>query len=651
MAGCAPSTPAPTLTATPNVSNQGQFSTPDHVSPTETALPTPIDFTWVSVTTEPVVWHPDSPSSGLPPGAVWRVGFGNPLEAALSPDGLTLAVGTEAQIVLLDANTLDLLWAASISSEIRGMAWSPDGKQIAVWTTEDHRLSFFNTTSGHLLRVKTFTEEPMGAAWSPDGAEIAVAAGYSEYGKDPASIIILNNASTVLRSFPLPERTNPANVTWSPDGQLIAVGTYDGGYLLRSDSGEQVLPGQVEANKFRFNPAGTMLAGTAGTLYFSDAPGASNRVLVWDLQTLEQRVFTHTSEYPSSVTEPVWSPDGKYLMAAAGSPSSGPRDALIWDVHSGDVIQTLNIPMWAASMVWSPDGSQIAVGGYHTDSDRDGADRFQNRIVVFRRGIDQPELALVHRRIGYGIQAMAWLPDGKSFISVGDTIIRWDARSAKPLASVQALASLEGQMWAEDGDKLISDPSASYIPVYERWGQPTSALSPDGTLLAAEVEHEGNPSTVMITEAASGQQLFEFTGIKKDVYQLVWSPDGTRLAAGVPYIAQPDPYDWSGMIYLWDTATGSLITTTEIDGGMIFDLAWSPDGRRLAVAQGAEYGCMCFSYLPEDYSVPVLDGYTGKLIHNFLGHTSFVFDVKWSPDGSLLASGSDDGTVLVWKIP
>lgn len=72
--------------------------------------------------------------------------------------------------------------------------------------------------------------------------------------------------------------------------------------------------------------------------------------------------------------------------------------------------------------------------------------------------------------------------------------------------------------------------------------------------------------------------------------------------------------------------------------GRVFDIAYSPDGTRLAVAGEAGIG--------------LYDVRTSVAIHLLTGtgHTGRVYSVSFSPDGSILASGSDDKTVLLWDI-
>ncbi|MCG9127038.1 hypothetical protein JT359_05485 [Candidatus Poribacteria bacterium] len=47
-------------------------------------------------------------------------------------------------------------------------------------------------------------------------------------------------------------------------------------------------------------------------------------------------------------------------------------------------------------------------------------------------------------------------------------------------------------------------------------------------------------------------------------------------------------------------------------------------------------------------SIRLWDIHNGENIHTFWGHTTDVQDLAFSPDATLLASGSFDGTILLW---
>jgi WD40 repeat protein len=49
-----------------------------------------------------------------------------------------------------------------------------------------------------------------------------------------------------------------------------------------------------------------------------------------------------------------------------------------------------------------------------------------------------------------------------------------------------------------------------------------------------------------------------------------------------------------------------------------------------------------------DKTIRLWDAESGEHIHTLEGHTSYVTLVAFSPDGQTIASGSADGTVLLW---
>jgi WD40 repeat protein len=105
------------------------------------------------------------------------------------------------------------------------------------------------------------------------------------------------------------------------------------------------------------------------------------------------------------------------------------------------------------------------------------------------------------------------------------------------------------------------------------------------------------------------------------VTDVAWSPDGTRLALA--------SYDTT--VRVWDAATGTILHTLTGHTKVVYSVAWSPDGTRLA----------SFSY---DDTARVWDAATGAMLHTLTGIKGGV----WSPDGTRLVLNWDNKTVRIW---
>jgi hypothetical protein len=114
-----------------------------------------------------------------------------------------------------------------------------------------------------------------------------------------------------------------------------------------------------------------------------------------------------------------------------------------------------------------------------------------------------------------------------------------------------------------------------------------------------------------------------------------FSPDGRRVATG----------GFDRLAWIWDAATGELLSPPLRHRNVVSAAAFSPDGRLLATASGMVIG--------PGGEARVWDASSGEPVTPPLLHdkAAEVEHVAFSPDGRRIASGARDQTARVWELP
>jgi WD40 repeat protein len=298
-----------------------------------------------------------------------------------------------------------------------------------------------------------------------------------------------------------------------------------------------------------------------------------------------------------------FSPDGQTLISA-----SEDGTVIVWGLKSQQSLRSLGAPLeflGAQDVAFSADNRMVAFAG--TDF---GA------IQLWDLDSDVPlgEPLTGHQEVVFSV---AFSPDGR-MLGSGDnsgTIILWDA--------------------------TVRPPQPEHIIELAHNGSvPALVFSPDSRMLASG----GTDAVVKQWEVTTGRPLGQpLIGHSDSVFSLIYGPDGAILGSGSA----------DGRLILWDLSARFGLGHPLADSSLgVLGLAFSADGRTLATAGCKEYtfgGCV----QPE---INWWEGATGawraKLeIESFSSSGAAVNSIAFSPDGRTLASGGNDGAIVLWDMP
>lgn len=400
---------------------------------------------------------------------------------------------------------------------------------------------------------------------------------------------------------------NVTSVAFSPDGQVLVIGTaysYSGGYatIRLKDVKTREIITVLEVNpqlavydaveSIAFSPDGKIVASIENYGLGGDRFNKRFQLALWDVTT--QRRVTSWQGFFECMA---FSPDGRFLAAGTHDDSNPPDGVIkIWDSTTYRNIANLKgheSGVEKVGNVWkgfSGEPSSVAFSPDGTIIASGAMDSHHTTIKMWDVTNWQEMDSL---ETGSPVSFLTFSPNGELLTSYGDTIKLWN------VATGENIATLEGK-----SKKAV-------------------ALSPDGNILAGSA---GN--TIELWDMATLQKIATLEGHSASVNSLAFSPDGTVLASG----------SYDGTTRLWDIASQQEISWGNLMGHVRGPrlITFSPDEKILASAGGE--------------IIKLWDVVTGKHLATLKGHSGRVNSIAFSPNGKILASGSEDETIKIWEI-
>jgi RNA polymerase sigma factor (sigma-70 family) len=594
------------------------------------------------------------------------------LQAGLSPDGRVVAATRGGTVRLWEAATGKKLRELKTGQPVvMQMGFSPDGKSVLT-LGPDRSAAVWEVATGK--RVKQVAGRRAAdaagglAAVSPDFRYLAWQ--HVDVASQSFSVKVMD----LTAGKELPQVKAPVGgahpLAFSPDGKTLAWAGFQGGFVLwdvaagkeRRRLGGRGLGVQEPVTAFAFSPDGRSLAASRanGTMELWDLASGQRTHRIGEAPAMEAGMMILIAG-PGTMARSAlaFAPDGKRLAASLGGPMirqfdaatgkeiSGPAGGhrapvaplglsadgkslrtygrgdpvRVWDLATGKETRPLPLPGNATCVAFSAGGGRFASAAGRTITLHDAAGREVRKV----ESGPSP------------VAALALSPDGAVLAARGALNPRvklWDAATGKELATL-------GQ--AEDaprGAGFAFSETSGVLPE-------DLVFSPDGRYLVGA----GSKRQLCLWDVGTGEPVWEVApAAGQAVERFAFSPNGRCLAA----------LNGDGTVTLYEAATGAKRGRlgepdqkagggglTVSFAGMSFllaerrdvpvCLAFSPDGRYLAVAQRAP-------------DIRLWDVVAGREVGRLKGHEGGVVSLLFTPDGRRLLSGGMDTTVLTWDV-
>ena len=648
-------------------------------------------FHGIADDTEIPIWE-------LPEGAIARLGQGSIMgNITLSPDGKYLAVASSIGVWWYDIFTMTPITLCDTERGfISAISFSPNGQWLATGDG-DGLVKVWDVQRGVCIAQMERDEEERRyhsvshLVFSPDSQRLAVSStrDYVLYVYHPETGARLVKLHDDPKRFRWRGRTSHP-ITFSEDGSLLACTMPDESLVARADpngiihlprdaiefisvwsieTGEQLAcltNTEGFVNSLRFSPCRQFLA----------AGGQDGSVRVWSVANWQR-----TQEHHDYGTEPMqvfYSLEG-VLHAAEKSNDT----FVVWNVARGEKCDLSVEEHSALQGVHVRKGTPFVL-----------ASTTRREFRKWTAGNSEPH-SFPHLHTGVPF-SLVFSPDGKTlaggYWSEGETVMLWDITqpSAPPTCfklpgrDYTVSVSTSGKIHATGVDRNTAkvwivgegEPKHAFTLCGEKKQVTTAILAQTGNLLACG----GAESPFHVWNTETSETLLTLPHKLPDPEDVItyveFSPDGKWLVS----ISDCGPVS-----RLWDIESGETIEAFP-EKNRAF--AFSPCSTLIALSNGKEILLWDISYRetlmsipqPKDSWVPfalafspcgrylasgawwirglgikkcpvrLWDVKTRENIATFRGHCSDVQCLAFSPDGTILASGGYDDTILLWDL-
>lgn len=532
--------------------------------------------------------------------------FGAVLSLAFSPDGTQFATGEMGgHLRVRDLVAGNVIWSVQAShSWIWSLAFSPDGELIATGTG-DGLVRIWEATRGGLIRqISNCGDQIYCVAFNPAGELLA-----STSGDGMLKIWEVKTWKCLRTSH---YRCKISSVAFSPSGDCLASGGSDGQIHLWSvETGEQLLTFTGHSDQIHavaFHPQGDLLASAS----------ADYTIKLWRLS--DGKPVKTLTGHVAPVLGISFSPDGRILAS-----SSNDKTIRLWEIPSGRAIRVLQGHLnWLRSTQFSPDGATLLSGS--TDYS----------ICVW--DVATGDTLKTWRGYSNWIWDAKFSPNGKTILSgSGDrAICLWDVAANQLRQRLRACDHwVRTVCFIDDHSGLIATGGGKEIYLWQLSNGRASGIlqGHTGEVVCLRMNSAGNllisgsnDYTVRLWNLQTETMLHTYCGHTDWIRDVAFSPDGCRIASA--------SHDRTAR--LWDVETGKCLHCFDRFDSWVWSVDFHPQQPLLAVASGNE--------------VSLWDLETYQCLFRVAEHSSWVRCLRFSPDGKYLATGGQDGQVMLWEV-